>query len=162
MNDIVVQHVNAGDLSIGRGDEVFSALLGSCVGIGLIWRAGGVCGLAHCLLPAPSRPVIGVGARYVSQAVPLLLKMMDIPIERRGEVEVALVGGASMLGRANVGYAIGRANIAMAQAVLTSHGLHPAHLDVGGRRARRIRLDCARHSFSIISIEAQEHVHAHH
>jgi chemotaxis protein CheD len=151
MDEALLRHVNSGELRVGRGGEVLTALLGSCVAIGLIWREGGVCGLAHCLLPEPPRPVIGIGARFVSQAVPSLLLLMDIPPARRAEVDVVLAGGASMLGGAGLGAAVGRANVAAAQAALAAYGLPAPHQEVGGRRARRIRIDCDQRSFAVAS-----------
>ncbi|WP_175772532.1 hypothetical protein [Paraburkholderia phenazinium] len=38
-------------IGIGQGHDVLRATLGSCVGIGLLWRERAIYGLAHCLLP---------------------------------------------------------------------------------------------------------------
>ena len=44
-------YVGMGEVRIGRRGEILRATLGSCIGIGVIWRQGGRCALAHCLLP---------------------------------------------------------------------------------------------------------------
>ena len=164
MHELRLHHVASGELMIGRRGEVLTALLGSCIAIGLIWREAGKCGLAHCLLPEAQRQSIGIGARFVSQAVPSLIRLMDIGPADLAQVEVVLAGGASMLGRAGIGNMVGRANVAAARQVAAQCGLRVCHEDLGGRRARRISIDCASHSFKIVHFERQEQEpsHAHH
>ena len=81
------RHVWTGQLEVAEGDQVLTALLGSCVGIGMIWKSRGRCGLAHCFLPEGA----GIGnaaARYVSAAVPALLAALGVKREQYGAVEV--------------------------------------------------------------------------
>ena len=95
--------VGMGQLKIGARSEQLQAVLGSCVGIAFIWRKGGCCGLAHCLLPeAPHAarvpaPIGPPDARYVSDAVPSLLRMMGAHEADYPDIEVILAGGANML-----------------------------------------------------------------
>lgn len=150
------RHVWTGQLQVGSGDDVLSALLGSCVGIGMIWRAGGRCGLAHCLLPEALAYGGGAddldGARYVSAAVPRLLHALGVRREQYGQVEVVLAGGASMLDALRGADGVGRRNVAAAQAQLALRGLRVVHLDVGGRQGRRLNIECAGHAYSVLRV----------
>lgn len=136
-------HVWTGQLEVGCGATVLTALLGSCVGIGMIWRARGVCALAHCLLP---EGVIDDGmrsARYVSTAVPALLAALGVRRDQYDEVEIVIAGGARMLRLAGGEAAIGHRNILAAHAQLAARGLQVAFEDVGGVQGRRFSIDCA-------------------
>ena len=89
-------YVGMGELKTGKRSELLQATLGSCIGIGLIWKNGGRCGLAHCLLPEAPTPLIRIGARYVSQAVPSLLALMGLQESDYADLEVIIAGGARM------------------------------------------------------------------
>jgi chemotaxis protein CheD len=143
------QEVGIGEIKIGSGQEQLRVMLGSCVGIGFIWRKGGRCGLAHCLLPeAPAVSPIPCG-RYVDQAIPSLLRLMRLQPADYRDVEVVLAGGASMFDRTLRRFQIGKLNIAAAQKHLSDAGLYPAFCDLGGHSGRFLTIDCARHSFAI-------------
>src|SRR4051794_13058486 len=89
---------NIGDAKIGRGDSILRATLGSCIGIGLIWRNQGRCALAHCLLAEAPIQTFEIGAKYVSQAIPSLLRLLKIEKASYWELETVVTGGAQMLG----------------------------------------------------------------
>lgn len=144
--------VGIGEVSLGRNQEVLSVLLGSCVGIGMLWPQGRCCALAHCLLPTAPEAGIRTGARYVNCAVPLLLAMMGVRTCDRHQVQVVLVGGARMLGMAGISSDIGQQNVAAAHSALAAVGLAPRHVDTGGRRGRTLRIDCARGTFEVCRI----------
>ncbi|MGA7816957.1 hypothetical protein [Caballeronia sp.] len=60
--------VRIGEVKTAGRDVILRATLGSCVGIGVLWRSRGLYALAHCLLPdAPPGEVsdAGQGARYL-------------------------------------------------------------------------------------------------
>ena len=97
------RHVMTGELKVGSGKDVLTCLLGSCVGIGMIWKRGGRCGLAHCLLPDNTPGVPEAAARYVSLAVPALLTAMGVRTDQYDQVEVIVAGGARMLALASPG-----------------------------------------------------------
>lgn len=143
------RHVWTGQFEIGRDATVLTALLGCCVGIGMLWRRHGVSGLAHCLLPEGDGGDGLHAARYVSAAVPALLAALGAHREHYHEVEVVLAGGARMLRLPGGDSAIGRRNILAAHAHLAARGLLVAHEDVGGYQGRRLSIDCARLAFSI-------------
>jgi len=137
------RHVWTGQLDVGRGDTVLTALLGSCVGIGMIWHARGVCALAHCLLPDGVADGGAHSARYVSSAVPALLAALGVRREQYDELQIVIAGGARMLRLPGGDAAVGRRNIIAAHAHLAARGLQVAFEDVGGFQGRRFSIDCA-------------------
>lgn len=148
----LTRHVWTGQLEVGEGDQVLTALLGSCVGIGMVWRARGRCGLAHCFLPDG----VGVGgaaaARYVSCAVPALLAALGARREHYGEIEVVIAGGARMLHLPGGEGAVGRRNIVAAQGELAARGMQVEYADVGGSHGRRLSIDCDSQTWSVVRV----------
>ncbi|MDM8359340.1 chemotaxis protein CheD [Pandoraea communis] len=145
-----------GEVRIGRGEDVLRATLGSCVGIGLMWRARGLYGLAHCLLPEAPNPTLAIGAKYVTQAVPSLLALMKADGARRCEIEAVIAGGGNMMPHqpaARHGL-IGVANANMARALIAETGIPIVHVEVGGEIGRQLTIDCAHHTFYVRTIGA--------
>jgi chemotaxis protein CheD len=142
-------------MQIGQGEQVLTALLGSCVGIGMIWRKQGRCGLAHCFLPDGVEADEG-SARYVSAAVPGLLAMMGVRREQYDEVDVVIAGGARMLNLRPVGGAVGTRNIEAARSQLSLRGLQVRFQDVGGSQGRRMSIDCDQQTFSVVRIAREQ------
>ncbi|MBD8542148.1 MAG: chemotaxis protein CheD [Massilia sp.] len=150
-----MSHVLSGQMQIGHGHQVLTALLGSCVGIGMIWRKQGRCGLAHCFLPDGVEAGEG-SARYVSAAVPRLLAMMGVRREQYDEVDVVIAGGARMLNLRPVGGAVGTRNIEAARSQLSLRGLQVRFQDVGGSQGRRLSIDCDQQTFSVVRIAREQ------
>ncbi|MBW3500119.1 chemotaxis protein CheD [Janthinobacterium sp. NKUCC08_JDC] len=150
-----LHHVGMGQLSVGTHGEQLQALLGSCIGIGFIWKNGPCCGLAHCLLPEAPGADNALGARYVSQAVPSLLRLMGVRQADYPDIDVVLAGGASMFGPRNGRLQIGRQNAEAAQKYLDQCGLHVSFCALGGRHGRQLLIDCARHSYAVTDVVAQ-------
>lgn len=136
---------------VGQGGDLLHAILGSCVGIGLLWRRRGVYGLAHCLLPEPPQAFDGEGAKYVTTAVPTLLSMMQLERPRHGEVEAVIAGGACMVHHATPPRhgLIGEQNARMAQRLLAETGIRVVHVDVGGENGRQLSIDCAQNHYAV-------------
>ena len=155
MIDARMIQVPMGELKLARNGEILCALLGSCVGIGMLWRRKNSVALAHCLLPQSPDVAIRHGARYVDQAVPSLLTLLGVRRDERGEIEVILSGGASMFGPAGVSSGVGASNIAAAHKALIHHGMTVVHEATGGRRGRTIRLDSKEGSYSIVKVDRQ-------
>ena len=147
-------HVGIGQLKIGDRSDQLQALLGSCVGIAFIWKKGGRCGLAHCLLPEAPGEMLTVGARYVSQAVPSLLRLMGVRECDYPDVEVILAGGASMFDARSTRLQIGQQNVAAAQKYVQQCGLNVRYCELGGKTGRQLHIDCADQSFSITNLVA--------
>lgn len=144
--------VGMGQLKVGARSEQLQAVLGSCVGIAFIWKKGRRCGLAHCLLPEAPGAMPAVGARYVSQAVPSLLRLMGVRECDYPDVDVILAGGASMLDSRSKRLQIGQQNVAAAQKYLQQCGLNIRYCELGGKTGRQLNIDCADQSFSITNI----------
>ncbi len=150
--------VGMGQLKIGAPTEQLQAVLGSCVGIAFIWRKGDCCALAHCLLPeAPpasrSRTPLGTpAARYVSEAVPALLRMMGVSQADYPDIEVILAGGANMFSGRSSRLQVGQQNVAAAQKYLHHLGLNVRYCRLGGKLGRTMRIDCAEHSYAVNDI----------
>lgn len=89
-------NVHIGEVKIARDGELLKAILGSCVGIGIIWKSKSICGLAHCLLPQSPTPTFEVGGKYVDQAVRSLISLMKIAPEDYNSISVVIVGGGHM------------------------------------------------------------------
>lgn len=150
-----MSHVLTGQMQVGHGEQVLTALLGSCVGIGMIWRRERRCGLAHCFLPEGVETT-EYSARYVSAAVPRLLAALGVRREQYGEVDVVIAGGARMLNLRTHDGAVGVRNIAAARSQLSLRGLQVAFQDVGGSQGRRLSIDCDRQTFSVVRIQSAQ------
>lgn len=157
------EHVGMGQLKIGARSEQLQAVLGSCVGIAFIWRKGGRCGLAHCLLPeAPDAartgaPIGPPAARYVSEAVPSLLRMMGVHEADYPDIEVVLAGGANMLNCRSSRLQIGQQNAAAAQKYLRALGLNVRYCQLGGKHGRTMLINCAEQTFVVNDIVQPSH-----
>jgi chemotaxis protein CheD len=147
------------EIAVSSGDDatILRATLGSCVGIGLLWRARATYGLAHCLLPAPvgaardpGAAQAGNGAKYVIEALPKLLSMMHANDAPEGEIEAVLAGGANMMHhRMTIHEPIGELNIRMARQMLTDARLKLVHVDVGGECGRQLTIHCEQHHYAV-------------
>lgn len=128
--------VGMGQLKIGARTDQLQALLGSCVGIAFIWKKGGRCALAHCLLPDAPQAQDELSARYVSQAVPALLRLI----------------GATMLNARSSRLQIGQQNVDAARRHLRKCGLNVQYCRIGGKCGRTLTVDCATNSFIVNEI----------
>lgn len=149
------------EIAVSSGEEakILRATLGSCVGIGLLWRSRATYGLAHCLLPGPAGTAraagaavqqAGNGAKYVVEALPKLLAMMRANDAPAGEIEAVLAGGANMMHhRTSLHEPIGDLNVRMAKQLLADARLKVVHVDVGGECGRQLIIDCAQHHYAV-------------
>lgn len=146
-------HVNIGELRVGARVDQLQALLGSCVGIAMLWKKRGRCGLAHCLLPETTLPHTELSARYVSQAVPSLLRLMGACVADYPDIEVVVAGGGNMLDACSARFQIGQQNINAAKKHLDLFGLHVQFMDVGGKCGRTLTIDCATQQVHVTEIQ---------
>ncbi|GGY33996.1 chemotaxis protein CheD [Pseudoduganella albidiflava] len=137
------RHVWAGAFAVGSGDMVLTALLGSCVGISIIWRRKKRCALAHCLLGDAPAGDTGVDVRYVSNAVPALLRSLGARPADYAELEVVAAGGASLFERLPSPMRVGERNVIAFERAMAAYGLRVVHQFLGGSHGSRITLDCA-------------------
>ncbi|MBU6260680.1 MAG: chemotaxis protein CheD [Burkholderiales bacterium] len=149
--------VRMGQLALGRAPTILKATLGSCVGIALVWRERGLCALAHSLLPrAPAADLPG-GARYVDQAIDSMLRLMQATPAHGARIEAHLAGGANMSRRAAAASRtpmVGRLNVEALLAELAARRIEVRSRDLGGDRARQVRLDCASGTLSVLAVAA--------
>jgi len=148
------RHVGIGELKIGGRTEQLKALLGSCVGIALLWKKRGRCGLAHCLLPEAGAPQSEPGARYVSHAVPSLLRLMGATAADYADIVVVVAGGGMMLEACSSRFQIGQQNADAACKYLRLYGLTVLECRVGGKTGRTLTVDCATCEYQIQDLTA--------
>lgn len=135
-------NVHIGEVKVCAHGEVLQAILGSCVGIGMIWKDRGMCGLAHCLLPSSEVSIYSVGARFVDQAIWSLLHLMSItPSDKKNIITVLAGGGDMTKGVMRLGQTVGRQNIDSALRELKRNGLPKPFSSVGGQTGRKIQID---------------------
>lgn len=140
MNEISVK---IGEIKIASAEQNIKAILGSCVGIALIWKNKNIKALAHCLLPQAPKDSLDLQnshGKYVSSAIPKMIEMLDIPTSKFSELEVHLAGGANMLGqfsKINRDH-IGQQNAEAAIHFLKLHGLKIESTHLGGVQGRQI------------------------
>lgn len=144
--------VGMGQLKAGARTDQLSALLGSCVGIGLLWKKRGRYALAHCLLPECGQMADEFGARYVNQAVPSLLRLIGATADDCADIEVVVAGGATMLNGCSSRLQIGQQNADAARKYLRKFGLNVTYCRVGGKCGRTMTIDCATGSYSVQEI----------
>lgn len=149
-----VLDVHIGEVKIAKNGELLKALLGSCVGIGIVWKEKRICGLAHCLLPESPTPVFTIGGRFVDQAVRSLLAMMKIRPDNSSLVDVIVVGGGNMTspGVADNSSLVGMNNFKVALREIKKHGLRIVHADGGGEEGRKILIDASNYSYQVEKI----------
>lgn len=139
--------VGAGECRVGRGEGILAvAGLGSCVAVVLYDSEVKVGGLAHVLLPDPSYASQPERRwRYVTTAVPELLREMIVAGADRRRIEGRIVGGSSMFEdiRPKDQPNIGERNIFAARASLREAGIPVVGEQVGGGFGRSVELDLA-------------------
>ncbi len=146
--------VHIGEVKIARNGEVLKAILGSCVGIGIIWKSKAICGLAHCLLPESPKKTFEIGARFVDQAISSLIALMKIRPEDLSSVTVVIVGGGNMTkpGVKNPSELVGSNNFNAAVAEAKKRQLKIQYCEGGGDVGRKIYIDSSHFSYEVEKI----------
>ncbi|MBS1971758.1 MAG: chemotaxis protein CheD [Bdellovibrionales bacterium] len=150
----MIQEVNVhiGEVKIGKDGEVLKTILGSCVGIALVWRDKKISGLAHCLLPdiIPASQPHTIG-RFVETAIPGLLHQMEVPPSKYHEIEAIVAGGGNMTNPrvCNRNTLVGTANANLAKKMLGKLGIKIIHEDTGGEEGRKLIVNSATGEFRV-------------
>ena len=134
--------VRMGELAASAvaGDVLVSLGLGSCIGLALLDRRVGVAGLAHVVLPASSGSAPSGAWKFADFAVPELVdRVVDLG-GRRGMLEAALVGGASMFAVSRSSLEVGQRNELAVREQLAAHRITVIAAETGGDRGRTIRV----------------------
>lgn len=143
--------VHIGQVKISRRGESLKALLGSCVGVGLLWPERQLYGLAHCLLPeCPTRPHT-IGGRFVDQAVASLVALMRIRRDDIPHVLAVVAGGGNMTQPLAVDRdgLVGSHNARVAIRELQKLGITVVASDVGGDVGRTLAISGHNGSYHI-------------
>lgn len=145
----VEHHVRIGQLLVAGEGEILKTVLGSCVGIALIWRKQSKCALAHCLLPEPSGPTGDVAARYVSETVPKLLEILGASSADIKDLEAVVCGGGQMMDveKQYLKFVVGEENLRMAKKMLDKHRIRIVAYEPGGDQGSKLRVDCGTGQF---------------
>ncbi|WPU63614.1 chemotaxis protein CheD [Peredibacter starrii] len=134
-----VIHVHIGEAKLGAPHSVLKAILGSCVGIGLIWRKQNKIALAHCLLPEGKSQQ---KAKFVNEAVDSLLELIGASHDSWKEIEAVVAGGANMYQDIGPnGLRVGNLNIAAALKYLSEKKIKIIFQDTGKEHGRQLILD---------------------
>jgi chemotaxis protein CheD len=102
-------------------------------------------------LPEAPQPAEGIGAKYVTDALPSLLSLMEISTSRMKQVEAVIAGGACMVQHQTPPRhgLIGEQNARMAQRLIAATGIRVVHVDVGGECGRQLLIDCAQNHYEV-------------
>ncbi|MNJ96760.1 Chemoreceptor glutamine deamidase CheD [compost metagenome] len=144
-------HVKIGQIKVAGVGEVLKTVLGSCVGIALIWKRRQKIALAHCLLPQPVSSQEDYAARYVSQTIPKMLEKMGAKGEDVLELEAVVVGGGQMMEveKPYIKFVVGVENLKMAKQALEKHRIKIVAFEPGGDQGTKIRLDCGTGEYEV-------------
>jgi chemotaxis protein CheD len=134
--------VRMGELAVSADadDTLVSLALGSCIGVAMVDRRGGLAGLAHVMLPASPGHRTADPGRFADTAVPELLDRLVGIGALRDRLEVSLVGGAQMFVTGDSSLAIGRRNEEGVRAALGEARLPVVAHATGGTAGRTIRV----------------------
>lgn len=120
--------------------------LGSCVAISLYDRVSNVGAMAHMVLPdsTAGRPSPG-SAKFVDQAVPMLLRELKTAGANVRRLVVDIAGGASMLTNLKTDETeqVGFRNVEAVTKALDHAGLRVRSAETGGQHGRTVRVHIA-------------------
>ena len=147
-------NVHIGEVKMGKGDQVLHSLLGSCVGISILWPNKGIYGLAHCLLSESPKKDYSFGAKYVDQAIHSLIILMKISKEEFKNINAIVVGGGNMTQPKDTGEndLIGSLNAKCAIDTLKQLKINVIHQDIGGANGKKLSIFCKNGEFKIKKI----------
>ncbi|MDM8165764.1 chemotaxis protein CheD [Roseovarius sp.] len=147
-------HVQIGEVKTARPGEVLTAILGSCIGLGFLYPARGIYGLAHCLLSDSGKVSEKIDGRHVDQAVRSLVSLMEIGTTDKKHIKAILVGGANMTMPPDTDpkRLVGTTNSGSAYRAVRKLGLRNIYEDTGGVLGRQVTIDCTTGEFEVMQI----------
>lgn len=147
-------HVQIGQVKVGREGQSLTAILGSCIGLGLLYPKEGVYGLAHCLLSKSNKTTDEITGRYVDQAIQSLQSLMSVSKNDLRKLEAIVVGGANMTmpEGTDPSRLVGSINARFAYRALREFGLRNIYENVGGMQGRQVTIDCTNGMYTVTSI----------
>lgn len=147
-------HVQIGQVKTGREGQLLTAILGSCIGLGILHPDKGVYGLAHCLLSRSRSSSDEISGRHVDQAVKSLVSLMQISEDEIRKLKGICVGGANMTMPKDTSpeRLVGSVNARTAYKALRELGIRNIYEDVGGAQGRQVNIDCTTGEFEVLII----------
>lgn len=151
MDEAKILNVHIGEIKIAKNGETLKAILGSCVGIGFIWKKKKMCGLAHCLLPEMIEKSFNIDGRYVDHAILSMFAMMKIKEEDIGDIEVLFVGGGNMTNSkaSDNSKLVGGQNLLVAERELKKKGMKIVFIEQGGCQGRKVFIDSSTCTYTV-------------
>lgn len=151
MKENQILNVHIGEIKIAKNGETLKAILGSCVGIGFIWKKKGICGLAHCLLPENPERSFSISGRYVDQAIASLFAMMKIGPKDIEEIEVLFVGGGNMTNpnATDNSKLVGSQNLLIAERELKRKGMNIVFYEQADCQGRKVSIDSSTGTYRV-------------
>ncbi len=148
-------NVHIGEVKTGKGQQKLHTILGSCIGIALLWPKHEIYGLAHCLLPKAPDGLLDEmteGGRYVDQAIESLTQMMRITHYK--DIRAVVAGGANMTqpDTPSPEKLVGHQNACSALEGLRLRKIIVVHQDTGGHAGRKMSIACESGTFDINTI----------
>ncbi len=162
-------NVHIGEVKTGTGEQQLHTILGSCIGIALLWPKRGMYGLAHCLLPSAPAGLLqeanaiqrkkdrakggrAYNGRYVDQALESLIQAMSITDCK--DIRAVVAGGANMTqpGSDTPEKLVGHQNARSAIEGLTKRKIIVVYEDTGGQSGRKMSIACDSGTFDVRSI----------
>jgi chemotaxis protein CheD len=149
--------VRMGELAVSTtaGDALLCVGLGSCIGLALVGRHGGACGVAHVMLPDSAGRADGRAAKFADLAVPALVDALRRVGAAALLLEAVLVGGAEMFAGAG-GFEIGARNEAAVRSGLAEAGIPVRAAATAGNTGRTMRVDVGTGSVTVREAGAEE------
>lgn len=144
-----------GQMQCTHNGATLKAIMGSCVGIGLLWPKRGVYALSHCLLAHSPHDDEKLNAKYVSDAIPMMLEAMGAESRKdRYSIRSVVVGGGNMLQDSGTAAAevIGPSNLAAARDHLIRYGMVIKEIKDAKGNASQLHIDGSTGEYEIVII----------
>jgi len=136
-------HVRIGQIEMAGEGEILKTVLGSCVGIALIWKKRKMTVLAHCLLPTTKDKEPELPGRFVSTCIPAMLEKIGATAGDIADLEAIVGGGGRMIevDQSYEKFVVGDLNLKTAQEMLAKYKIRMVACVSGGDQGTKIRIE---------------------
>ncbi len=152
----IEHHVKIGQIKKGSTGEVLKVILGSCVGIGILWKKKNLYALAHCLLPEAPAKSPNLKGKFVDQAVENLMKKLDIQESDKKDIVAIVAGGGQMMVDEKIYSSplgkVGEENLKAAKKILSLYKIKTIAFEPGGDQGSQVIIDCTTGDYTIQKI----------